>query len=841
MSTVYVIRKVLLIKILLAGIAGFCAYEYGYHPSAEEFDNFMRETRKTWTRDLLANERRRAWLNRQAKRRIGEEFYNYVPKYHYEKQQQFSDVHDVPPHPQQTGSVQKVHDRNDQQQSATNIGTSLDFSMFSDEVITSAQVEQQNPSVLIHSKPTFYDTEIANFIDNVKNPSYGPLKLKKDSGLTNKPTTVSTPLEMHVNHRPPTLTNPKKFPVPNLNKNHTLTQLPIFFTNPTTGIVYAITEVGKVQENLTQSNDSIPIYVTKEQYDRDLYLLRKHYEYSCHKQQFLNASSSSITSAISAPSNTTVRPQILHLQDAVAHNNLQHTAIIAKVPKPLRKPPPVMVQTEVTISDQIKLPTKRKKKIKTPNRKKRKPNKRPGRKPEVFNLKNPTFPKIMLGTRPTDKPRKIHENLSTQLEKPAAGTIFSNHPYTTSTTYHPKSSFSAKIQSEENLKNHKIYRRSVTNVRDIDNQFMFSKNRTLNSWSPIVQSDTARILERTSRKLTDNRTRTNSILKINQPKLSTTNAPIIMSTNTIATFAKVAFVDSLKPTTKDLKPIESLATARSAKRKTKKKSKKQTKRKSESTDSDYDYYYDLFGTGDDDDNNDTSDEDDYYYSIKYTTPETPHATIEDDNEHSDVDHSNDLKEETSQANSSSAEEGADYGAMDVEAAIPDSQEIANTYNGEVISNTKDTTGKIRIRRRPSSSSNSLEEYDDDYADDSDNGIGGFFRMIFYPVQMVMSRLIDGIGGEKDSSVEETQTMPTYTLYHNQGNKIEAESEQGNSLSDWFSSWFGLNRRTKKIGSTTLAPPTEVTEESSWFNSWFNYGDSRTTTEASYEDYDDDSK
>jgi len=140
-----------------------------------------------------------------------------------------------------------------------------------------------------------------------------------------------------------------------------------------------------------------------------------------------------------------------------------------------------------------------------------------------------------------------------------------------------------------------------------------------------------------------------------------------------------------------------------------------------------------------------------------------------------------------------------------------------------------------------------EEEDDDYS-----GIGGFFRMIFYPVQMAMSRFMDGFGSADEEDDKEPPSppvskYPSYTLYHSaHSNEAYAEPEDeddegddSSSLGSWFSSWFGLQRRTKKIGSTTttttmpapLPPPTK--EPAGWLGSWFGFGG--TTTEQDPED------
>lgn len=204
--------------------------------------------------------------------------------------------------------------------------------------------------------------------------------------------------------------------------------------------------------------------------------------------------------------------------------------------------------------------------------------------------------------------------------------------------------------------------------------------------------------------------------------------------------------------------------------------------------------------------------------------------------------------------SSSAEEGADFGAMveDEVTAPPinSSEEEADTKNSMA-------KKKIRIRRRPVDTE---EEYEDD---DDDSGIGGFFRMLFYPVQVAMSRLMDGFGSPEEDEDKEPQgttisKYPSYTLYHNAHSneafaepenaqeEEEEDDEESSSLGSWLSSWFGLQRRTKKIGSssttTTVVPlPTPSKEPPGWLESWFGFGKTTPTDEEEEPEDDYDSE
>jgi len=73
---------------------------------------------------------------------------------------------------------------------------------------------------------------------------------------------------------------------------------------------------------------------------------------------------------------------------------------------------------------------------------------------------------------------------------------------------------------------------------------------------------------------------------------------------------------------------------------------------------------------------------------------------------------------------------------------------------------------------------------EDYDDDAESGISSFFRMIFYPVQLAMSRIFDGFTSQSDDqSVEKPKypKYPSYTLYHsahsNNDLAMEEDSEE----------------------------------------------------------------
>ncbi|ALC49169.1 CG8945, partial [Drosophila busckii] len=227
--------------------------------------------------------------------------------------------------------------------------------------------------------------------------------------------------------------------------------------------------------------------------------------------------------------------------------------------------------------------------------------------------------------------------------------------------------------------------------------------------------------------------------------------------------------------------------------------------------------------------------------------------------------------------SSSAEEEADFGALE-----PNSSTIAAPLSSTENVEREQLPSKKRIRRRPvrrPDRQNAAEYYDDDddidvvdeseeeYKDAdndsdsdsmSDSSFGNFFRMLFYPMQLAMTRLYDGLTGqsEEEPTLPDKPKYPTYTLYHSaHSNEAllaekqqteEDEDDDDSSLSSWFSSWFGLRRRNKRIDSNAvvaLPTPTPTPEpEPSWFESWFGFGKTTASTETEEEaeeqdDYD----
>lgn len=252
--------------------------------------------------------------------------------------------------------------------------------------------------------------------------------------------------------------------------------------------------------------------------------------------------------------------------------------------------------------------------------------------------------------------------------------------------------------------------------------------------------------------------------------------------------------------------------------------------------------FELMSDGDyEDDEEDDPDDEDYYFDGDSVAPK-PDASTE----------GHKVKNE----DSSSAEEGADFGAMVVEEETTpttppsSSEEDEKEEAMDLADATKNTMAKkrIRIKRRPIDS-------EEDYDDDDDSGIAGFFRMIFYPVQVAMSRLMDGFASpdeDEDKAPIKGPAItryPTYTLYHSahsneayaEDDGEDGEDEESSSLSSWFGSWFGLQQRTKKSGATTTTTspvaPEPTKEAPGWLESWFGFGKTSTTEADTEDDYD----
>ncbi|EDW65827.2 uncharacterized protein Dvir_GJ18680 [Drosophila virilis] len=781
MPAFHIVVKLLMLRLLLASLSGLscAAYDFGYHPSAEEFDSLLRETR-TWTRDLLANERRRE---------------NYVPRYTYPEQ--------APPK-----SV-------------------LDFQLFSDDQEQQAQ------------QPYVYE-------------SVAPLEPQPEQHVQSELTSSGG------------------------------SNFPIFFTNPATGIVYAISEVGRNTKSQTwtgngSDTDAIDIYVTKAQYDADLLALRQRYEKQCAAQSPSPSQSQSqsvlSTPSLKPPALGTARPQIIRLQKppkkSTVSSSLNTAAGNNKLPP---RPPPIMVATGTTssISDQLlKLPT-------TTTTTKPRPRPRPRPRPTTGNTQKPkrnkrkkkkktqkhrpghkltttttTGPQIVLGKRTTSRPGSIAAPPATQLEKPhmplptaalaaasSSDTIFSDQPIAISSGY---------IELP-----HRLRRRSVDALPSTS-----AGARPVSSGRPRPRpSGSSNGRRRPS-------TSGNSRKRPDTPSLPANPA-------TGGSGYRV-------PHAVHLLHARHNGSEERAEREGRKHSAEGI--------------LDIFEllTGDD-----YEDTDDSYYEQEANE----HIAI---NKHSS---SSSSEKPTQEQNSSSAEEGADFGAMEEElpsiiksttsssttttTTTPTSttepatelafeeEQLQSETSEEKLSSNKNSMSKKRIRRRPPGPS-SDDYYDDDDVDDedvendldadsdsiTDSGIGSFFRMIFYPVQVAMSRIFDGITGQadEDENVSPATTKPkypSYTLYHSahSHNSLsddsyadedeDEEDDDGGSLGSWFGSWFGLRRRTKKIGSTTAMPaaplplPTPAptpAEPAGWLESWFGFG--KTTTEASSEETDYD--
>ncbi|EDW86362.1 uncharacterized protein Dwil_GK17666 [Drosophila willistoni] len=719
------------------------AYDFGYHPSAEEFDSLLRETR-TWTRDLLADKRQRE---------------RFVPRYRQRDQR-----HDYRPE--------------------------LDFQMFSQE-----QEQQQQ------EQPYVYET-----VEEIP------------EDMHHQPDTLQVQSQLIEIHEPSAAAGAA---APHKTPSRNATSFPIFFTNPATGIVYALSEVGGSQPR----NDSgtgmgagggISIYVTKAQYDADLKALQQHYEEQC-ALAVAKPPQPQVTSVLSTPNVTppalaTHRPQIIRLEKPKRTTAPRPSNKLP--PKPTPRPPPIMVTSrpQNSISDQLlKLPSTRKpiqsttrrtpvRKTKRKKRKKKTPTgvkRRPGHKMNKSSTDPPAgpangAPTIVIGKRPstTSKMTTRSPPAATQVEKPRM-------PQSTIPT---DTIFS--ISQQSNGIGHHIERRSLEAATAAAKRVGNSSRRRPKSKPRRKKNKKPETLPPPTRKTEPHSPLPHAVHLLHRRRQNSTESPTTES-----------------------------------------KRRQLKRRRGEGLN------FDLFDlvAGEDYD-----DDDDFYYNdggeedlkeSSYTSTETQSVPHED---------------------SSSAEEGADFGAL-VEEPLPVTStmpQISSFSNEDTES--KNSLGNKRIRRRPTTTAtNSDEDYDDEDDDDpdGDSGIGGFFRMIFYPVQVAMSRIFDGFSGstDEDNEVETSKPKyPGYTLYHSaHSNEALAEdddvddddeAETDGSLGSWFSSWFGFQRRTKKIASTTVIPvppaplPTPPpTQAPGWLESWFGFG--KATTESapeaasSEDDYD----
>ncbi|XP_032581613.1 uncharacterized protein LOC6618027 [Drosophila sechellia] len=830
------------------------AIDFGYHPSAEEFDSLVRQS---WGRDLL-------------QRRVQDR--RFVPRYQHQTSIRFE-----PPE--------------------------LDFQLFDED-------EDQAPS-----QPYVFES--------VEEGQPG-------STISDQFHVQSELLEI----KEP---NPSRKPQTKPQSAGNGTTFPIYFTHPTTGIVYAISQVGVghnpngIPTQSRNDSNSIAIYVTKAQYDADMESLRRQYEQQCQP-----IPPGTVISTLNPVHHggTTARPQIIRLKKP--KNPIAKPS--NKLPKPNYRPPPVMVTSGPIdhVSDQLlKLPhrpgsttrstttttsttsrpnTRRKKRKKIPKNKTKVIKKRPG-----YGTNNTRGPQgslpIILGKRPsttttttTSRPPPAY----TQLEKPhmpqatlPTSNVFSQHllrsdlePAEESETLEEQDPLQSNkaISREErreplnakrnlslNSLKKKVLRSAVKRAKLLKNQGEMDSSRTLHRRSrrslhsiknggieKSVKSERATKVppEEAEKEITTESTkRSQKVVSKESKTILSKASPNGVAARRVSTPKRRSPKgSSLRRKTKQQTPpstqkkeknsggvlhiptalhllhknhsqgeVSKVPINANQKKKRKVKERKRGRPQLPSFD-----IFELMSDGDyedegEEEEEEQDDDEDYYFEDEHKDVD---KNTPNENSSTEVAQS-DLKED-----SSSAEEGADFGAM-VEEETTTTATISSSEEEDATSSTKNSMAKkkIRIKRRPVDS-------DEDYDDDEDSGIAGFFRMIFYPVQVAMSRLMDGFGTPDEEEGKEPATpsvskYPSYTLYHSaHSNEAYAEpddedsedEEDSSSLGSWFGSWFGLQRRTKKIGSTTttmpvpLPPPTKAPP--SWLESWFGFG---STTEADAED------
>ncbi|KAH8245758.1 hypothetical protein KR038_007121 [Drosophila bunnanda] len=902
------------------------AIDFGYHPSAEEFDSLLRETTKQspWSRDLLHQQQQ------QHQQRFVHDNRGFVPRYQHQTSIRFQ-----PPE--------------------------LEFQLFDQD--------QDQPS-----QP--YVFESVEEEEDVTSNAGDQLHVQSDL------------LEIKEPHRRPG----------NSSYSSSHTTFPIYFTHPTTGIVYAISQVGAGGAGLgtgagagvgQSRNDSnaIAIYVTKAQYDADMEKLRRRYEQQCQA-----APPGTVISTLNPSQQqqqqqqiggiTTARPQIIRLKKP----KYPPARPSNKLPKPGHRPPPVMVTSGPIdhVSDQLlKLPhrggttmttstststTTRKPSTRRKRRKKKKPSndkvvkRRPRPGYGGNNTRNQPGPlPIILGTRPSGSSTTTTRPpppAYTQLEKPhmpvattqpTGNNVFSQHLYRAGEEAGKESDIGEELHKEGSPGEESELREELLKEGSTEMKISSRRRRSLEALQGEKMKElkgnlSLKIRKETQKRIVKKSTKRNGETR-RQPSLKnlkkrrkagkkplragdhrrqrrslqeialesrildpTKSVGLIQGPQRAASARRVSTPPrssprrrskggSAKPkgkqppqipapkdkgkaevahmlptaihlahwnhsrketgvqrTQSNLTSPRKNQTSRISTPKIKKKTKSKERKRGRPEGSSFPDLFELMGDDgdyDDDgkeeqDEEDEDEDEDYFYGSLGGNPVKRRHTEQQ----------SDQKED-----SSSAEEGADFGAMvEDEVTTPpttsseeEAAASAEAASAEATSSTKNSMAKkkIRIRRRPVDTE---EDYDDD---DEDSGIGGFFRMLFYPVQVAMSRLMDGFGSpeedeDKEPSGPTITKYPSYTLYHNaHSNEAYAEpeeqepdedEEESSSLGSWFSSWFGLQRRTKKIGSTTTTTtvvplPAPSKEPPGWLESWFGFGKTTTKDEEEEDDYD----
>ncbi|EDW32649.1 GL18296 [Drosophila persimilis] len=770
----------MVVKLLLANLWvclsvwdwGLCqAYDFGYHPSAEEFDSL-------WHRELLANDRRRM-------------------------EQRF---------------VPRQEEDADQQQP------------YVFESVEEAPTNTQPAPDLMHVQSQLLE---------IKDP---------------------TPQRPFVNHHRPA------------NGSSAQASFPIFFTNPATGIVYAISQVGEGAQGVQGSqprNDSggaIAIYVTKAQYDADIQALRQHYEEQCQQQQQQQQQTIPPGTVLSTPNlkpspqqgGVTARPQIIRLQKPKKRPGWCHQQ--AARSHSIDRPPVMVTSGPITT---IQRSGRKKRKKKKPS-----PVKAIKRRPGHKRRSNSTTerpagpPPIILGTRPSSSSSTTTTTTtrpppgSTQLEKPhmpqattSTGNIFSQHAYVINQGYHPQHPHShvrrrRGLEAAAGVGEGAVEAAGGSSV--VEGSAAVGRGAVVRGSTveiPLIKGAAVggSAAERSAVKVLPIRgspTKGSSVVRLLGGEAVGASRYQLRDLSYSLSYLKCKIVPS------EMNVSEA-------------KAKEKERRRALCPEGSNFDIFELISGGDYDD--DTEEDDAYYY--------------EDENENGDGDEkepqagqaTSSSSPEDPKEDSSSAEEGADFGAMEESETTTLSPTSTELLEGDQFSSTKNSMAKkrIRIRRRPPASSS--EEEDDN--DDDSGGIGGFFRMIFYPVQVAMSRLMDlGFGGPSSFNDEDEEEVhkvnptkppkyPSYTLYHSaHSNEAYAQPEDdedegdddddydgSSTLGSWFSSWFGPGRRTKKIGSTTTVVPlpAPTQEPAGWLDSWFGFGKTTTTTptDSDEDDYD----
>ncbi|KAH8284255.1 hypothetical protein KR044_001230 [Drosophila immigrans] len=910
MPALHIVVKVLMLRLLLANLSGLlvgscAAYDFGYHPSAEEFDSLLRETR-SWTRDLLANgQRRESFVPRfqrrptqHTKSELDFQLFSDADQEPAEHQQPFAVYESVP---ELTHNVQsqliEIHDEPPSTTATTMPGKSnASFPIYFTNPVTGivyaisevsktqswhkapATQNTSSDAIAIYVTKQQYDEDLQALRHKYEQQCGSQISVISSSSgsLQPKPATASTARPQIIR-----LQKPKKKPATAAGNN----KLPPTPHKPPPVMVSGGSQISDQLKLPVTSSTARPARPKRGKRKKKRKPVKRR---PGHKQKLTNVSS------------TTAGPQIvLGKRPASSHKpTLSLATQLEKPHLPSQMPSTATIFNEqpfVVSSGYLELPRQRRRRALAaqpetaaarpvssgkprPGNNRRRPSSTGGGrggggtrgKPQLATPTKPTVNKQTgdSGYRIPPAVHLLHKKREDSAEEQHMATL-------------PRHSEEvAKLHSEERYtliaeQGNKLHSEELSRLRTEGVSRLHSAEH-----SQLHPEAIAKLHSEEGNKLHSeelSRLHSEEYSKLHSQELSRLHSE---------EGNKQLHQEHSKLTSEELSKLPPSALSKlppSAAQHT----KFTARRRSEEADFDL---FDLFTGADYDEDNDDSyyeDENKHIKLIKRLSNKRKGSTNKPEQ---------DKDKEKEETDSSSAEEGADFGAMEEETppksssnseanttSTTDTQSAEKTTSEEQLSseetsssNSKQSSSKKRIKRRPASGGADDDDYDERDDDDEDaeeegeeeeeeSGISSFFRMIFYPVQLAMSRLFDGFGGQsEEQSVEAKPKYPsTITLYHSahsnnavaidQDDEDEDEDDrvdESSSLSGWFSYLFGLGRRTKKIGSSSTktstarprpaaAPPlaTPPPEPSGWLESWFGFGKTTTPASSEEDDYD----